>query len=604
MTTEEQPTSGGPQGGAGDSVELETNLRRIDELSRRLVAALSSRRQVPPGLQGPAPGLYANAAQAWMYEWMTNPARLIGRQVEYWADTVKHYAQAQQAFLQGGMKAPDDPGPRDRRFTNPLWDTHPWFNFLKQQYQRNAAAVTEAVQNIDGLDARERKRLEYFADQIVNMMSPANFLGSNPDALEKAVATGGQSLVDGLENFVRDLEENEGELIVTLADRDAFAVGQNLATTPGSVVWRNRLFELIQYAPATETVHEIPLVIFPPWINKFYILDLKPQNSLIRWLVEQGHTVFVVSWRNPGPELADVSLSTYVEEGFLEAIDRVRMICGVKKVNATGYCVAGTTLALTLGLLKKRRRAWVNSATFFTALTDFADPGELGVFLDDDFVDAIEAEVAEKGVLDRFYMTRTFSYLRSNDLVYRPAIRSYMLGEPPPAFDLLFWNGDGTNLPARMAVEYLRLLYQQNLLATKGFPVADKVVTLADVTVPLFAVACQTDHIAGWQSALAGVRQMGAADRTFVLSQSGHIAGIVNPPGRDKYDHYTNDDLSLGADDWLAGAQRHRGSWWPRWDAWLAPRGGRQVPARPPGDSAHPPLAPAPGTYVTERPGG
>ncbi len=604
MTTEDRHDTDSSSDEAARSAALEENLRRIDELSRRLVGALSARRQTPAGLQGPSPELYANAAQAWMREWMTNPSRLIAQQVEYWADTVKHYAEAQQAFLHGGMTAPEDPGPRDRRFTNPLWDTHPWFNFLKQQYQRNATAVAEAVQNVEGLDARERKRLEYFADQIINMMSPANFLGSNPDALEKAVATGGQSLVDGLENFVRDLEENEGELIVTLADRDAFAVGQNLATTPGSVVWRNRLFELIQYAPATETVHEIPLIIFPPWINKFYILDLKPQNSLIRWLVEQGHTVFVVSWRNPGPDLADVALSDYVEEGFLLAMDRVRAICGVKKVNAVGYCVAGTTLALTLGLLKKRRRSMVNSATFFTALTDFADPGELGVFIDDDFVDAIEAEVREKGILDRFYMTRTFSYLRSNDLVYRPAIRSYMLGEPPPAFDLLYWNGDGTNLPARMAVEYLRALYQQNMLATKGFPVAEKVVKLSDVTVPLFAVACETDHIAGWQSAFRGVQQMGSEDRTFVLSQSGHIAGIVNPPGRDKYDHYTNPDLTPAPDDWLAAAERHRGSWWPRWDGWLVPRAGRQVPARPPGDSAHPPLAPAPGTYVTERPPG
>ena len=602
MTTRDEHDLGSSDDGA--RAELEENLKRIEALSQRLVAALGARRQVPPALQGPSPKLYANAAQAWMQQWLTDPARLIGQQVEYWADTVKHYAAAQQAFLQGGMKAPEDPGPKDRRFTHPLWDTHPWFNFLKQQYQRNATAVAETVQSIEGLDARERKRLEYFADQIVNMMSPANFLGSNPDALEKAVATGGQSLIDGLENFVRDLEENDGELIVTLADRDAFVVGQNLATTPGSVVFRNRLFELIQYAPATEQVHDIPLVIFPPWINKFYILDLKPQNSLIRWAVEQGFTVFIVSWRNPGPELSDVSMSTYVEEGFLAAIEEVRAICGVKKVNAVGYCVAGTTLALTLGLLKKRRKAWVNSATFFTALMDFADPGELGVFLDDDFVDAIEAEVRDKGILDRFYMTRTFSYLRSNDLVYRPAIRSYMLGEQPPAFDLLYWNGDGTNLPARMAVEYLREMYQQNRLATTGFDVAGTVVKLSDVTVPLFSVACETDHIAGWTSALRGVQQMGATDRTFILSQSGHIAGIVNPPGRNKYDHYTNEDLSLAPADWRATAARHEGSWWPRWADWLAPRSGRMVAARAPGNSAHPALAPAPGTYVTERPRG
>jgi polyhydroxyalkanoate synthase len=327
-----------------------------------------------------------------------------------------------------------------------------------------------AVSQVEGLGERDRKRLEYFSKQIVDMLAPTNFLATNPDALEKAIATDGQSLVDGLENLVRDLEGHEGELVVRLADNAAFKVGENLATTPGEVVFRNRLFELIQYRPTTEQTREIPVLIFPPWINKFYILDLKEKNSLIRWVVDQGFTLFVVSWVNPDPSYKGTSMTDYVEDGFLTAIREVKAICSTPIVNTVGYCIAGTTLALTLALMKKRGDASVNSATFFTALTDFSDQGEVGVFLDNDFVDGIEQESMQKGILEAFYMSRTFSYLRSNDLIYQPAIRSYMLGETPPAFDLLYWNGDSTNLPATMAVEYLRGLCQDDRFATTGLP--------------------------------------------------------------------------------------------------------------------------------------
>jgi polyhydroxyalkanoate synthase len=358
------------------------------------------------------------------------------------------------------------------------------------------------------------------------------------------------------------------------------------------------MFELIQYTPTTEKVHEIPVVIFPPWINKFYILDLKEQNSLIKWAVDQGFTIFVVSWVNPDPSYRDVGMQDYVEEGYLSAIREARAICGTKTVNAVGYCIAGTTLSVTLSLMAQRKDKSVNCATFFTTLTDFSDQGEVGVFLDNDFVDGIEAEVTRTGILDKFYMSKTFSYLRSNDLIYGPAIKSYMLGEAPPAFDLLYWNGDGTNLPARMTVEYLRGLCQNDALAGEGFAVGKDIARLSDVTVPVCAVACETDHIAAWKSSYRGVQKMGSRDKTFILSQSGHIAGIVNPPSKNKYDHFTNTDLTLSPEDWQAGSERHKGSWWPRWGAWLAPRSGKMVPARQPGDSAHPPLGPAPGRYV------
>jgi polyhydroxyalkanoate synthase len=599
------PESGDGLGQKGRNLELfESNLKRIEELSQRLVAALATKRQVPPALQGPSQGLYAKAATAWMAEAMQDPAKMIELQAGYWGKTLKHFAEAQAALMQHPLQAPEDPGPKDKRFANPLWDTHPWFNFWKRQYQINAEAMHEAVSQVDGLSPREKKKLDYFARQIVDMLAPTNFLATNPDALERAIETDGQSLVDGLENLVRDLEKGEGELVVRLADETAFRVGENLATTPGEVVFRNRLFELIQYTPSTPEVHEIPLLIFPPWINKFYILDLKAQNSLIKWIVDQGFTLFVVSWVNPDRSYNDTSLTDYVEEGFLTAIREVKAICGTPRINTIGYCIAGTTLSLTLALMEKRGDTSVGSATFFTTLTDFSDQGEMAVFLDDDFVDGLEREAREKGILEAFYMSRTFSYLRSNDLIYGPAIRSYMMGQTPPAFDLLYWNGDSTNLPATMAIEYLRGLCQSDRFATTGYPIAGETVHISDVKVPLCGIACETDHIAGWKSSYRGLQKMGSKDKTFILSESGHIAGIVNPPSKGKYGHWVNKELGLSPEDWLEAAEKHKGSWWARWGEWLAKRSGPMIPAREPGDAAHPTLAPAPGTYVTMVPAG
>ena len=578
---------------------LEANLVKIEELTQRFLVAMNPKRHVPPSLQGPSPELYAKAASAYMAEMMNNPGKIIEQQVAFWGKSVKHFVEAQHMLAQGKLQPPPDETPKDRRFSHELWETNPYFNFIKQQYLMNAEAVRTSISAIETMDAAEKKRLDYFGQQIIDMFSPTNFLATNPEALSLAAETEGESLVQGLENLIRDLEANDGDLVVTLADRDAFKIGENLATTPGEVVYRNHLFELIQYTPTTEKVYETPLVIFPPWINKFYIMDLKPANSLIKYAVDQGYTVFIVSWVNPDPSYRDTSMTDYVEQGFLTAISEVKSICNVKKVNAVGYCIAGTTLSITMALMAQRKDTSINAATLFTTLTDFSDRGEVGVFLDDDFVDGIEATSQEEGILDKFYMSRTFSFLRSNDLIYGPAIKSYMMGQAPPAFDLLYWNGDGTNLPAKMAVEYLRGLCQSDQFATTGFAIADTEVQLADVKVPICAVACETDHIAAWKSSYRGVQKMGSKDKTFILSESGHIAGIINPPSKKKYGHYVNDDLGLTPDDWLTSAEKHDGSWWPRWDAWLSKKSGKKVPARTPGDASHPALAPAPGTYVT-----
>lgn len=594
MTTEESA--------AGQNLDLlNTNLVKIEELSQRLVAALANKRQIDTNLQGPGHDLYAKAAGAYLAEMMANPTKMLEHQVAYWGKTLEHFIAAQQALAGGTLELPETSDDDDRRFSNPMWQTHPYFNFIKQQYLLNSQAVENAIKELDGLEGRDRRRVEFFSRQILDMFAPTNFLGTNPEALAYAVETDGQSLVNGLENLVRDIEANEGDLQVTLADKDAFSVGGNIATTEGSVVFRNRMFELIQYAPRTETVHKTPLIIFPPWINKFYIMDLKPQNSLIKWLVEQGFTLFVVSWKNPDATYADVGVDTYIQEGFLTAIDEVRAITGEKQVNAVGYCIAGTALSLTLAYLHKKKDKSIKSATFFTMLSDFSDQGEFTPFLSDDFMAGIEREAVENGYLDSFFMSRTFSYLRANDLIYGPAIRSYMMGQAPPAFDLLYWNGDSTNLPGRMAIEYLRWLCQDNKFAKGEIELLGETLSIKDVRVPLCAVACETDHISDWISSFNGVRQMGSRSKTFILSESGHIAGIINPPSKKKYGHYTNDGMGLTHEDWRDSANFHQGSWWPRWAGWLAKSSGKQVPARDAGDSSHPVLCAAPGTYVLPK---
>ncbi|QBF32780.1 class I poly(R)-hydroxyalkanoic acid synthase [Thalassococcus sp. S3] len=577
---------------------LTENLSKVERLSKRLLDVMSHKTPHNAALDGPNQELFARAATAYWTEALQNPAKILEHQLSFWSQSVMHFVEAQQALAKGQLRAPADPGPSDARFKNPLWDTHPYFNFIKQQYLINAHAIEQAVQDVEELDPVEKKRLAYFSRQIVDMMAPTNFLATNPDALEKAVETDGQSLVDGLENLVADLEANNGELVVRLADEQAFELGRNIATTPGDVIYRNRMLEIIQFRPTTETVHATPLILFPPWINKFYILDLKEQNSLIKWITDQGYTLFVASWVNPDASYSDVGMEDYIEDGFLAAIREVKAITGEKQVNVVGYCIAGTTLAMTLSLLKKRGDKSIKSATFFTALTDFGDQGEFTPFLQDDFIDGIEAEVAKRGILPSYIMARTFSFLRSNDLVYSPAIRSYMMGQTPPAFDLLYWNGDGTNLPAKMAMQYLRGLCQKNEFTGAGFELFGEQLHVSDVDVPVCAIACETDHIAAWKDSYRGFCQMKSRSKTFIMTQSGHIAGIVNPPSKNKYGHYTNSDLKLDADAWLEGAEFHAGSWWPHWQDWLSKRSGKKVPARNPGDASHPVLESAPGSYV------
>ncbi|MBY6116752.1 class I poly(R)-hydroxyalkanoic acid synthase [Mameliella alba] len=566
---------------------------KLQALTARLITAVSRRKTPNPAIDAPGPDLYLKTAAAWWSNVLSNPTRAMEKQAEFWQESMKAYADALHTKQDGETDSSSD-----KRFAGEDWAANPWFNYLMRQYQVTSGAIRDAVEHLDTLPDKEKRRLRYFSDQIVNLMAPNNFLGSNPEALRRALETEGASLLQGLENLVSDLEANDGDLLVKLVDDGAFEVGGNLATSPGKVVLRTKMMELIQYAPATDEVHEIPLLIFPPWINKFYILDMKPQNSMIRWLTDQGFTVFVASWVNPDAEYADVGLEDYIKDGYLSAIETVKKISKQDKINVVGYCIAGTTLAMTLSYLKKKGDASVNSATFFTALTDFSEQGEFTPFLQDDFIDGIEIEVKRHGLLPARVMSRTMSFLRSNDLVYGPAIRSYMMGQTPPAFDLLFWNGDSTNLPGKMTMQYLRGLCQRNEFAEGRFELMGETLSVEDVEIPLMAVTAQTDHIAAWKDCYRGVRKMGSENKTFIVSESGHIAGIVNPPSKKKYGHYTNTNLQADADTWLEAADFHEGSWWPRWKDWLAERSGGMVPGRVPGKDGGKDLGAAPGTYV------
>ena len=584
--------------------QLNRNLQKIEKLTQRFVSLFQQKKQFNPAITAPGEDLWLKATQAFWKNYTVDPTKFMAQQIKYWGDAVTDFMALQQIASKGEFEQLSHQDCTDKRFSHPLWTSNPYFAFVKEQYLRNSDIMRSAVESFEDLNDVDSKRLRYFTDQVINMLAPTNFLCTNPEALETAVETQGQSLIDGLENLITDLEANGGELVVRLADETAFVLGENIATTAGSVVFKNRMHELIQFTPTTDHVHALPLIIFPPWINKYYILDLKAQNSFIKWAVDRGFTVFVVSWVNPDETYADVSLEDYISDGYLSAIKTAKEICETEKVNAVGYCIGGTTLALTLAYLTQIKDQSVNSATFFTTLTDFSQQGDFLPFLQNDFVDGIEKEIETQGILKSYVMARTFSFLRSNDLIYGPAIQNYMLGKPPPAFDLLYWNGDGTNLPGAMAKQYLRQLCQRNAFAENTFELFGKALRLDQVEVPLFAVGCETDHIAPWKDSYNGIQQMGSMSKTFIMAQSGHIAGIVNPPSKKKYGYFTHPDLTLNADDWHEKADFTKSSWWPYWGDWMAARSGEKRKSRDVGSPGFPALMTAPGDYVRKRTSG
>jgi polyhydroxyalkanoate synthase len=574
--------------------ELKDNFEKIDALTKRLIVIMARQKAEQPEQSNASTELFFKAASSYFAQMMNNPAKLIESQVRYYKASIEAWSDFQASM----MGASQDAKPKDRRFRDGAWQTNPYFSMIKQQYLLSSEVIKDSVAEIEGLSEGEARQIQFFSQQLINFLSPQNFLGTNPEALKHAIETQGKSLVEGLENLVSDLEKGDGQLSVSLTDTNAFKVGENLATSSGRVVFRNRLFELIHYQPKTETVFERPLLIVPPCINKFYILDLTPQNSFIQFALAAGQTVFLMSWINPDGTMADVGFDDYITEGVQTALEQVTSMTGQPQANVIGYCIGGTLVAVAADYLQKTGHYLINSATFFTTLTDFHDPGELAVYTGPDYSKKIHDRIAESGVLDGAFLAQTFSFLRSGDLVYGPAVRSYLMGQKPPVMDLLYWNSDSTNLPGRMAREYLDNFYQNNRFASGALRLLDTDLALADVDIPICAVATETDHIAPWRSSFAGISQT-KGSKTYILGGSGHVAGIINPPKSGKYYFRIADNLTKYAADTFLDLPVTAGSWWPAWEAWAAGMSGNKIISNNVLNNFEwPDLGPAPGEYV------
>jgi polyhydroxyalkanoate synthase len=498
-------------------------------------------------------------------------------------------------------KQPDEGPVRDKRFRDPEWRSNPAFSMLRESYLATSQFITDLVDKAEGVDEATKRKAAFFVKQAVDAASPSNFLMTNPAALRALLSTHGESLLKGVENLAADLKRGQGALAISQTDLEAYKVGENVATTPGKVIFRNRVFELIQYAPTTETVHQVPLLIFPPWINKFYILDLQPKNSMIKWLVDQGHTVFLVSWVNPDEDMADVGFEDYMREGVYAAVDAVCKAADVNAVNTVGYCVGGTLLAATLAHMARKGDARIQSATFFASQADFKCAGDLLVFSDDKGIKFLEDKMDQAGgVLDAQTMADTFNALRSNDLIWNYVVDNYYIGKQPPPFDLLYWNADQTRMPKALHLFYLRAFYRDNALTEGKLSLLGEKLSLEDVKIPIFMQSSKEDHIAPAASVYRSAMAFGGPVE-FIVAGSGHIAGVINHPSANKYQYWTNPNLKGAVEDWLAFATEHPGSWWPHWDAWLRARSGPDVPARTPGEGPLEPLADAPGEYVKVR---
>jgi polyhydroxyalkanoate synthase len=482
----------------------------------------------------------------------------------------------------------------DRRFKDDAWRENEVFDFIRQSYLLSARYITNVVQNAEGLDPKTAQKVDFYTRQFVDAMSPSNFLMTNPEVLRRTVETGGENLLKGLSNLLADLERGKGQLRIRMTDETKFKVGGNIAVTPGKVIHRNELMELIQYAPTTEKVLKRPLLIIPPWINKFYILDLRPKNSFIKWAVDQGHTVFVISWVNPDETLADKGFEDYMKLGPYAALEVMEKATGEKAFNVIGYCLGGTLLACTLAHMAAKRDTRIKTATFLTTMVDFAEAGELGVFIDEEQLQSLEEKMNRRGYLEGREMATTFNMLRANDLIWSFVVSNYLLGQDPFPFDLLYWNDDSTRMPARMHSFYLRRMYQQNDLVKPGAIELDGVaLDLRKIKLPTYILSTREDHIAPWKSTYRATQIYGGKIR-FVLAASGHIAGVVNPPESGKYSHWVNEELPPDPDAWFKGATELAGSWWPDWHRWITAQDKTQVPARQPENG----LADAPGTYV------
>ncbi|WP_341646210.1 class I poly(R)-hydroxyalkanoic acid synthase [Thauera sp. SDU_THAU2] len=562
-------------------------------------------RQLKKGITAPADELgIAQAFMDMMAKLLSNPYKLAQAQMNLVWDYFSLWQHSMMRFA--GLNASPIAAPEktDKRFKDEEWEQHFLFDFIKQSYLIAARHIHDTVCCVDGLDEQTQKKVNFYTRQYIDALSPSNFAVTNPEVFRETVKSGGQNLLKGLNNLLRDVEDGGGQLRVKMTDTTAFELGKNVATTPGKVVFQTDMMQLVQYTPSTDKVLKKPLLIVPPWINKFYILDLREKNSYIKWCVDQGHTVFVISWVNPDERHVDKLFDSYLLEGTLAALDAIEQQTGEKSVNAAGYCLGGTLLATTLAYLAaKKQSSRISAATFFTTMTDFSDPGELGVFIDEGQISSLEKKMFERGYLEGSEMAGTFNMLRANDLIWSFVVNNYLLGKDPFPFDLLYWNSDSTRMPAKMHSFYLRKLYMENRLVEPGGINVDGVpIDLGKIKTPCYFISTIEDHIAPWKSTYMGARNFGGPVR-FVLGGSGHIAGIVNPPAANKYGYWINPAAKLpgSADDWLAGAQQHPGSWWTDWQAWLTAMDSEQADPRDPAKGKLKVLEDAPGSFVKMR---
>jgi len=528
---------------------------------------------------------------------MKNPGNLMARNIQLASDQLRLLTYGMKKATGMNVQMVIAPEKGDRRFNDPAWSERLVFDIFKQSYLLTSNYLT-GLAGSAGLDKKNQHKLEFFTRQTVDAMSPANFAISNPEVLRVTAESKGANLVRGMKNLVNDLVEGKGQLRISMVDKSKFEVGKNIAATPGKVVFENEMMQLIQYTPTTDKVFRRPLVIFPPWINKFYILDLSPKNSFIQWAVGKGYTVFVVSWVNPDKRLSQKTFEDYLNEGLFTALDAIEAATGEKDVNAIGYCIGGTLLACALSQMAHTGDSRIHSATFFTTQVDFSEAGDLMVFVDENQLDSLEKRMEKTGYLDASDMAMTFNMLRSNDLIWTFVINNYLLGRSPAAFDLLYWNNDSTRMPIAMHTYYLREMYLKNRLVEPGGITLNNIpVDLTKIEIPVFLQSSREDHIAPYLSVYKATKHY-SGPVTFMLAGSGHIAGVVNSPEMNKYYYYTNSAAPADVEDWIETAEFHQGSWWPYWHQWLYRKSGPKVPARIPGDGALEVIEDAPGSYV------
>jgi polyhydroxyalkanoate synthase len=584
-----------------NSDELVETSRKLTELGLKLFSKSMDPNNGPTGSKLDDPLGLAKASLELSRAAWANPGRIAAAQLTLWWDYA-NLAQRTALRLMGGQAdSVIEPEAGDRRFRHVGWDDHLAFDVIKQAYLLTSRAWVDLVKDFDELDERTQRKLAFTISQAADALSPSNFAFTNPEVLQAIAESGGKNLMDGMQNLMSDLADSDGQLDIKTADLEAYEVGEHLAVTPGKVIFQNDLRQLIQYAPSTEQVYRTRRLVMPPWMNKFYIMDLRPGNSMMEWLVDQGHTVFMVSWVNPDERLANKGFEDYMLEGPIAALDAIQEATGERQVNVAGYCLGGILLSAVAAWLKAKGDDRIKSASYLTTMVDFCDTGEVSLFIDEDGIDSLEEHINERGFLDGKLVDVTFRTLRANDLIWSFFINSYLLGKSPKPFDILYWNADSTNMTAATHTFFMRNMYLENRLREPGgITLAGVPIDVTRVDTPAYVLSTKEDHIAPWKTGYASAKLF-AGPTTFLLGASGHIAGVVNPPEKQKYSYWTNDAFPADPDTWLDSATEHAGSWWPHWMEWLKPYAGELVPARTPGDGNLTPIEDAPGSYVKVR---